>query len=263
MGKSIGIIAIKGGVGKTTTVAALGAALTQFGKKTLIVDANFSAPNLGLHVGIVEPDVTLHHVLTNKAQIQDAIYKTEYGFDIIPGALMHDGVDPLRLKAKLNMIKNEYDVVVIDSSPTLNNEILATMVASDQLFVVTTPDHVTLSTTLRAVRLAKEKKTPIHGLILNKVYNQKFELSLEDIEETADCSVMAVLPHDVNILAALSETIPATAHKEHDVAVEYKKLAGALIGEEYKDGRLWKRMKGMFSSPPKQEVNRTVFKDTQ
>jgi len=51
MGKTIGIISIKGGVGKTTTVSALGAALAnEFDKKVLLIDANFSAPNLALHL---------------------------------------------------------------------------------------------------------------------------------------------------------------------------------------------------------------------
>ncbi|MCH8872918.1 AAA family ATPase, partial [candidate division KSB1 bacterium] len=56
--KTIGILSIKGGVGKTSTVAALGAAIAGFDKKVLLIDGNFSAPNLGLHLGIVNPKVT-------------------------------------------------------------------------------------------------------------------------------------------------------------------------------------------------------------
>ena len=51
------------------------------------------------------------------------------------------------------------------------------MIASDKLFVVTTPDHVTLSTTLKAVKLGKQRKTPIKGLIPTKVHNKNFELN--------------------------------------------------------------------------------------
>ena len=60
--KVIGIISLKGGVGKTSSVANLGAALTEFGKKVLVVDANFSAPNLGLHLGLTNPEIKLHDV---------------------------------------------------------------------------------------------------------------------------------------------------------------------------------------------------------
>ncbi len=262
MGKTIGIISIKGGVGKTSTVTALGAALAnEFKQKVLLIDANFSAPNLALHLGFVNPEVTLHHVLNNRANANEAIYETEHGFHIMPGALLYKKINPHRLKYKIQQLKDDYDVVLIDSSPTLNEEILATMIASDELFVVTTPDHVTLSTTLRAVKLAKQRKTNITGLILNKVYNKNFELSLDEIEKAADCNVLAVLPHEVNILEALSKNIPSTLHKQSDATVEYKKLAAALIGEEYKDPRLKTMLKGLFGKTPKQEINRGNFRE--
>ena len=64
--KVFGIIALKGGVGKTTVVANLGAALAQeFHKRVLLVDANFTTPHLGLHVGMVRPSHTLHNVINN------------------------------------------------------------------------------------------------------------------------------------------------------------------------------------------------------
>ena len=63
MGESIGILSIKGGVGKTTTTVSLGAALAQQGKNVLLVDGNFSAPNLALHLGIVQPEISLYDVL--------------------------------------------------------------------------------------------------------------------------------------------------------------------------------------------------------
>ena len=123
MAKVIGIISIKGGVGKTTTVTNLGAALSQIGKKVLLVDANYSAPNLGLHFGLVRPDsATIHDVLINKASIKHATYEHEAGFHFIPGALVpraSDRIDIYRLKNRLKDIKDDYDFILIDSSPTL------------------------------------------------------------------------------------------------------------------------------------------------
>jgi MinD-like ATPase involved in chromosome partitioning or flagellar assembly len=261
MGKTIGIISIKGGVGKTSTVSALGAALAKdLNKKVLLIDANFSAPNLALHLGIVNPEITLHHVLNNRANAEEAIYETEYGFHIMPGALLYKKINPFKLRDKIKYLKEYYDVILIDSSPTLNEEMLATMIASDELFVVTTPDNITLSTTLRAVKLAKQRKTAITGLILNKVYNKNFELSLEEIEEAADCDVLAVLPHEMTILEALSKNIPSTLHKESNSTIEYKKLAAALVGEDYKVPGFKYKLKSLFRKVPKQEINRLVFR---
>ena len=89
MSKVIGIIAIKGGVGKTTTVVNLGAILSkEFNKNILIVDGNFSAPNLALHFGITKSEKTLHDVLLNKANIDEAIIKHSDNFHILPSSLL-------------------------------------------------------------------------------------------------------------------------------------------------------------------------------
>jgi len=258
MGKSIGIVSLKGGVGKTSVVAALGAAIAGFNKKVLLVDGNFSAPNLGLHLNVVEPEVTLHHVLNGEANIKDAIHKFD-NFDMIPSSVFGRTVNPLKLKDKLRFLKRKYDIVLLDSSPALNEETLGVMLASDGILTVTTPDHPTLGMTLKAIKLARQRDTPIDGLILNKVNNKNFELSVEDIEETAEVPVMAVIPYDINVLKSLSEFTPSTIHKPNSKASEeYKKLAATLIGEKYKSFNL----KNFFRiTPNRPEINREIYYD--
>lgn len=261
--KVIGIISLKGGVGKTSSVANLGAALREFGKKVLVVDANFSAPNLGLHLGIINPEVTLHDVLLNRAKAEEAIYEHESGFHVIPGAYISRKVDPFRLKDKINHLKDYYDLILIDSSPNLNDEMLSTMIASDMLLVVTSPDYPTLSATLRAVRLAKQKKTPISGLILNRVRNKTFELSIKDIEEAAEVPIISVLPEDIKVPESIANTKPVTLHKpKSNSAVEYKKLAASLVGEKYNDPRIWPRIMSIFKKDiPKENINRLLMEN--
>lgn len=262
MGKVIGIIAIKGGVGKTTSVSNLGAILAkEFNKKVLLIDGNFSAPNLALHYGIIKPDITLHDVLLNKANIEEAIHTEHDNLHILPSAHLSRKINPFQLKNKIEKIKQNYDVILIDASPTLNEEILATMIASDELLVVTSADYPSLSTTLRAVRLAKQKKTPIKGLILNRVRNKKFELSIEDIEKASTIPVLAVLPEDIKILESLYLTKPAAFNFPKSKAViEYKKLAASLIGKKYRDPRLLHRLKRVLpGNIPKQEINRDIL----
>ena len=167
----------------------------------------------------------------------------------------------MRLINNLKEVKNDYDFILIDSSPTLNAEMLSTIVASDELIAVSTPDYPTLSCTMRAVKLAKQKKTPIMGLILNKTRNKDFEISLKDIEDTTGVPVLAVLPDHVEVLAALAETTPITLFNgKNDVSMEYKKLAASLSGQEFKDSRMWNKIKGMFGSVEKQEINREVLR---
>ncbi|MBI4149922.1 MinD/ParA family protein [Candidatus Woesearchaeota archaeon] len=261
---TIGVIAIKGGVGKTTTASNLAAILANdFKKKVLVVDANFSAPNLSFHLGENAPSDTIHDVLTDKVKIQDAIREHEKGgFAYIPGALTKGYLYPFKLKKKLEAVKTDYDYIVLDSSPTMNEELVSAMVASDKLLVVTTPDYPTLSATLHAVRVAKDKKTPIVGLILNKTRGKHFELHVEEIENATQTPVLAVLPDDLRILEALANAVPASLYAPlADAVVEYRKLAAALVGQEYEDPRFLSRVKNLFRTEmPKEEVNRILLR---
>lgn len=262
--KIIGIISLKGGVGKTTTVANLGHVLaSDFNRRVLIVDANFSAPNLALHIGLVAPFASIHDVLLDKIDITKAIHEHEAGFHVIPASYVSRKINPFKLRNRIQKLRKYYDVILIDSSPTLNNEMLSTIIASDELLVVTSPDYPTLSTTLRAVKLAKQKKTPISGLILNRVRNKKFELSIHDIEESAEVPVLAVLPEDVKVPEAVSFTMPVSLFKPNaNASIEFKKLAASLVGEKYEDPRLLYRLKALFKKDiPKDNVNRIVFEN--
>lgn len=258
MGKTIGVISLKGGVGKTSVVAALGAALADFDKKVLLIDGNLSSPCLGLHLNIIDPEKTLHHVLNRTANASEAIYQYE-NFDVMPSSTFERiETNPLKLKDKIKGLKKKYDFILIDSSPTLDLETLAVILASDEIFVVTTPDHPTLNSTLKAIRLAKQRGTPISGLVLNKVHKKDFELTLENIEDIAGVPVMAVIPYDTNVLRALSELIPSTHHKPHsEGSTEYKKLAATLAGKKYRQTSI----KDLFRKliPRKQEINRELF----
>jgi septum site-determining protein MinD len=259
MAKTVGIVSLKGGVGKTSSVVELGTALSNIGKKVLMVDANFSAPNLGLHLNIINPEKTLHDVMENVASVKDAIYVFNDQFHVLPSSTFHPSeIVPLKLRDKLKNVKKNYDVVLIDSSPSINDETLATMLASDELLVVTTPDYSTLSMTLKAVKDAKKRGVPISGLILNNVYKKDFELSLENIEETTEVPVMAVIPHDINVPRAQSKFLPLMDFKpKSEVADEFMRLASTLVGEKHTP----KKMSVLLRSfnPPKQDINREVY----
>ncbi len=258
MGKSIGVISLKGGVGKTSAVVSLGSAIAGFNKKVLLVDGNLSAPNLGIHFKIIDPEVSLHHVLDREFNAKDAVHSLEK-IDVLPSSIFTDKqVNPLKLKDRLDYLKKKYDYIIYDSSPNLNDETLGVILASDSLIVVATPDHPTLSVTIKAINSAKERGIPIDGLIINKVHNKKFEIPLEHVEETLEVPVLAVIPYDINILKALSKFVPSVEHNpKSEASEEYKKLAAALVGERYESNNLWNFFKRV--NPSKQEINRLVL----
>ena len=237
MSKTIAIVALKGGVGKTTLVSNLGTVFANdFKKKVLLIDANFNAPNLGAHLGVIGAKRNLHTVLQGKNKIHDSIYEHAYGFHIMPASIDNLKVDYLRLNELVKSVKDHYDVILLDSSPALNDEMLAVITSSDELLVVSTPDHPTLLCTMNAVKLAKKKGTNINGIILNKVLGKKYELSKGEIESIADAVVIGNLPFDIRIMKGLAEYKPMVLFKPRcSLSKGFRKLAGNLIDEEYDD----------------------------
>jgi flagellar biosynthesis protein FlhG len=246
MSEVIGIISIKGGVGKTTTAINLAYTLANdFNKNVLLIDGNFSAPNIGLHLGIVEPETSIHDVMNDKIIAAEALYEHTYNIDLLLGSLTKTIVkDPMKLKDKLKGVIKKYDFIIIDSSPTLNKELLAVMHASDKLLVVTTPDPLTVKMTAHATGIAKEKNIPIMGIILNKVRNKKYEVSIEKIEKKAKTPVLATINDHLKVLESLSTVKPVVMEYPHSkTAIEFKKLVALILNQEYKNPSLINRLK--------------------
>lgn len=257
MGKIIGVMSLKGGVGKTSVVSSLGAALAELGKKVLLVDANFNAPTLGIHFNIIDPEVTLHDVIARKANINDAIYAVG-DLDVMPASIFtNKKINLLKLKDKIRPLKKKYDFILLDSPPSLEEDGLATLYAADELFFVTTPDHATLSNTLKTINRAVERGNIVNGIILNKVHNRDFELTLEQIEDTTNTPIVAVIPYEIGVLEAQSNFVPSTQWSPGSKgSQEFKKLAATLVGQKYKAFD-WRRFLGL--TPKKQEVNRKLL----
>ena len=261
MVKTIGIIAIKGGVGKTTIAASLASDLVNhYRKKVLLVDANFSAPNLGLHMDIVEPRRTIHEVLDKKAKIKSALHN-KFGVDVIPGSYAYTKpLNYLQLKYKLRKISSKYDFVLIDSSPSLNDELLSAMLASDSLFVVTTPDYPTLSCSLKAANLAKQRGKPISGVIINKIRDPSYEVSLKEIEHATEIPVLARIPDDKTIIRSLYTRIPAPIYnRKSKFSKEISRLNAALTNTKEKPSIMQKLFTFRI---PKEHVNRQLFRES-
>ncbi len=261
MVKTIGVIAIKGGVGKTTISASLATELAnRYKKKVLLVDANYSAPNLGLHMDILDPEKTIHHVLDRKIQIQSAIHH-KFGVDVVPGEYVYNKqLNYLKLKDKLTKIKKNYDFVVIDSSPSPNDEMLSTILASDALFAVTTPDYPTMYCTMKAAKLAKQRGKPIAGLIVNKIRDPGFELNLKEIEDAADIPVVARIKDDKFAVKSTFTRIPLPLYSKHSpVSKEINRLCAALTKNPEKHSLFRKILPFDFR---REAINRELLKES-
>ncbi|HLC78479.1 MAG TPA: AAA family ATPase [Candidatus Nanoarchaeia archaeon] len=262
LGKIIGLISIKGGVGKTTSAINLAASLANdYSKKVVVVDANFSSPNVSLHLGSLDHKHTIHHVLSDKLHMGDAVYESDFGFHFVPGSLTPLKANYMKFKDKVKSLRKFYEFVIVDSSPSLNDELVAAMVACDDIYVISTPDLPTLSTTLRAVKLAKNRGSSIKGLVLNKVRNKNYELKSHEMEKLCGVPVVGLLNNSLKVSEALHDVKPVVlASPYSDVSIGYKKFAAHLANEKFsrpgKVRTLLGKFKDDFDSFKKHDFNK-------
>jgi len=260
-GKCLCIVSAKGGVGKTTVTANLGTIMArEFKRKVLMVDANFSAPNLSVHIGIPNPRFTIHDLLSLKKPIEFAIVHHELGFDVLPGSLIFQKVHTKRFKEEIQKIRQGYDVLLIDSSPSLKDEMLGAVGVADEILVVMSPDFPTLGTTLATLKRIKNKEK-IAGIIVNRYRNKEFELKIDEIERATKKHVLGVIPEDENVLKSVSATTPVSALYPNSASTaELKKIAACLLGESYTES-IWGKIIGLFRKENRHvHLNRLVYK---
>ncbi len=262
MGKIIGFVSVKGGVGKTTVALEVASSLANdFDKRVLLVDANFSSPNIHLYLDFTKPEFTLHDALLGIG-LHNAI-REQYGFDFVPASLTysHD-IDFFRLKKVLSKFKRRYDFIILDSAPNYQ-ELIPVVAACDSIFVVTTPDDVTLTTSMKAARLSRRKGTPIDGMVVNKIRNPRYELNLKDIEKFSEIPVVAMIPDHKKVTESVYYKTPISIfNKGNRVSKEIRKFAGALSGIPEKIGFLgW--LKGIGQERVNRELMRKNFYSPQ
>jgi chromosome partitioning protein len=191
------IIAItnqKGGVGKTTTAAALLCVLSQRGQRVLGVDLDPQG-SLGFSLGLdIEGCTTIYEVLKGQFPIESVIMQTEHG-DMLPSNILLSAAElefnrPGRefiLKTQLAKIEDRYDYIIIDTPPALNMLTVNAYVAADSLIIPMAPEILSLlgvsqiRETIETVRQCYNSRLQVLGILLNK-YNARLTLNREVLE---------------------------------------------------------------------------------
>src|SRR4030042_3368410 len=138
MAKVYAIISGKGGVGKTTTTINLGVSLNYLGEEVIIVDANLTTPNVGIHLGAPIVPTTLNHVLNNQAKLEDAIYEHESGTKIMPASLSLKETEKIRYNKLPDIIKGLKKItehILIDAAAGLGREARAAIESADEIII--------------------------------------------------------------------------------------------------------------------------------
>ncbi len=202
MAKIITFANQKGGVGKTTTTHLASIGMVKRGYRVLACDLDPQA-NLTSAFGI-NPEgnvVSLYDFFEGDCEITDAIVKTETGVDLLVGSLMLSGADrrysatgdEYKMKEALDLLKDKYDYVIIDTPPSLGVMSLNALVATDYLTVVMTPDYFAgkglgqLKKTVETTRkYLNNTNLKINGLLLTRCDRTNLSTIItEDMENIA------------------------------------------------------------------------------
>ena len=253
MGRVIAISNQKGGVGKTTTAINLSACLAEKGKRVLTIDMDpqgNTTSGLGIDKSTVEH--TSYQLLTNETTIWEAMTPSIVpGLSVIASERSLAGAEieligfenkEYLLKSKLDMIKDNYDYIIIDCPPSLNLLTINAMTAADSVIVPIQCEYYALeglSQLIHTIDLIKERLNPkleIEGVVFT-MYDARTNLSLqvvENVKENLDKNIYkTIIPRNVRLAEAPSYGMPINMYDSRSAGAEaYRYLAEEVIEKE-------------------------------
>ncbi|GAB3112884.1 ParA family protein [Janibacter alkaliphilus] len=250
--KKAAVIAVanqKGGVAKTTSVASIGAALAEQGKRVLLVDLDPQA-SLTFSLGI-DPDaveLSVNEVVLGQAEIAESILEVDEHVDVLPSTIELAGAEaqlltrPGReyvLSSVLDEVRTDYDVIILDCSPSLGVLTLAALTAATGLVIPMQAEMLShrgvgqLLDTVKDVKRLLNKKLKIIG-ILPTMYDGRSNHSREVLEDLGTRYKLPVLSPPIPRTVRFAEA-PAVGRSVLDTA---RRSKGAEAYREVTDSIL-------------------------
>lgn len=240
----------KGGVGKTTSSAAIASGLALRGFRTVVIDFDIGLRNLDLIMGCERRVVyDFVNVIRGEANLKQTLIKDKRLdlLSILPAsqtrdkdALTKEGVEKV-----LEELKHDFDYIICDSPAGIERGAYLAMYFADRAVIVTNPEVSSVRDSDRMLgilasksRRAELNQDPIKEHLLLTRYsparvNQGDMLSMEDVLEILAIPLVGVIPESQAVLRASNSGVPVTLDQESDAHHAYLDAVGRLLGEEH------------------------------
>lgn len=247
--KVIVITSGKGGVGKTTTSAAISAGLASMGYRTAVIDFDIGLRNLDLIMGCERRVVyDFVNVINGDANLSQALIKDKRveNLYILPAsqtrdkdALSKEGVAKI-----IDELKKEFDFIVCDSPAGIEKGAMMALYFADEAIVVTNPEVSSVRDSDRILgvlasksKRAEDKDTPIREHLLLTRYSEARVkrgemLSVDDVLEILSVPLLGVIPESPAVLTSSNRGVPVTLDTQSDARMAYEQAVRRLLGEK-------------------------------
>lgn len=229
MGQVVSFINQKGGVAKTTTAINIAAQWARTGKRVLLIDLDPQSSATRAIFGDTEFDNTIFDVLTSEIEAAEAVVSSEaFGIDVIPSEIMLSGIEIILsskfgresiLKRALAEIKDQYDSIIIDCSPSLGLLTVNALIASQDIVIPICPEYFSLKgielilETLKNINSGLGHKVAVRGIIISKYRTRKIvEQVIRDLRANYDIPVFEnYIPESIVVEEAHHKHLPLVA----------------------------------------------------
>jgi len=254
----------KGGVGKTTTSAAVSMGLAKRGFKTAVIDFDVGLRNLDLIMGCERRVVyDLVNVINNEASLNQALIRDKRcdQLFILPASQTRDK-DSLTIEGVgkiLEELSKDFDYIICDSPAGIERGATLAMYFADDAFVVTNPEVSSVRDSDRMLgilssksRRAEKGEEPIKEfLLLSRYAPDRVKLgemlSVDDVQEILSLHLLGVIPESKSVLNASNSGVPVILDEQSDAGQAYMDIVARYLGEEKPHRFIEEEKKSLFN----------------
>ena len=240
MGEVIVITSGKGGVGKTTTTANIGAGLSEAGKKVVVIDTDLGLRNLDVVMGLENlivynlVDVIEGSCRLKQALIRDKRYENLY---LLPSAQTKDksAISPGQMKKLTSELKEDFDYILLDCPAGIEQGFHNAIAGADRALVVTTPEVSAIRDADRIIGLLEKSGLRDNALIINRIRMDMVRrgdmMSVDDVTEILSIPLIGALPDDEHVVIGTNQGEPVIGI-DSLAGKAYRNISRRIMGED-------------------------------